>query len=376
MSKISCQRVDSYNPAAVLHAVETQFEQLSLASLLKPGMRVAIKPNLLMKRSPEEFTTTHPAVVGAIIDCLKRLGITDIVIADSPGGPYSKPLLNSIYQTCGYTELAQKHGVRLNDQTGYSEVRREENHLCKSFYLIDPVVQADFVIDVCKLKTHGMVGLSGAVKNLFGCIPGLMKPELHFRFPEERHFCEMLVDLCETVRPSVVFVDAIDAMEGDGPSSGSLRHTGMLLAGTNPYDIDLLLCKIIGMDPQSILTVSVSLRRGLVSAYSADDLVVLGDPVALVSDFIKPLSHGVDFSNSMPKWVPRGLVKRFAPHPKVVRKGCVGCGKCAQNCPAHTIEIISGKAHIDYSRCIKCYCCHEMCPVRTIIIKRSRFYRI
>ena len=87
MSKISCQRVDSYNLAAVLHAVETQFEQLSLASLLKPGMRVAIKPNLLMKRSPEEFTTTHPAVVGAIIDCLKRLGITDIVIADSPGGP-------------------------------------------------------------------------------------------------------------------------------------------------------------------------------------------------------------------------------------------------------------------------------------------------
>ena len=234
-------------------------------------MKVLLKPNLLMKRRPEEFTTTHPVVAGAVIRVLKEQGITDIVIADSPGGPYTKPLLSGIYRAAGFTGLALRYGITVNEETGYREKTRMENSLCKQFYLIDPVLESDYIIDLCKFKTHGMVGLSGAVKNLFGCVPGLMKPELHFRFPEEERFCEMLVDLCETVRPNLTIVDAVDSMQGDGPSGGSLLHTGMLLAGKNPYDIDLLLCKVAGFDPDKIYTVRSAKKRGL-SACSVDEL--------------------------------------------------------------------------------------------------------
>ncbi len=374
MSEISCIHQDDYDEEALYRAVKRQFESLGVERDLKPGMKVLIKPNLLMKRRPEEFTTTHPAVAGAVIRVLQELGITNIVIADSPGGPYTKPLLSGIYRAAGFTGLALRYGVTVNEETGYREKTRMENGLCKQFYLIDPVLESDYIIDLCKFKTHGMVGLSGAVKNLFGCVPGLMKPELHFRFSEEERFCEMLVDLCETVRPDLTIVDAVDSMQGDGPSGGSLLHTGMLLAGKNPYDIDLLLCKVAGFDPDKIYTVRSAKKRGL-SACSADELTLLGDEVKLFPDLIKPVSHGVDFSSSLPKWFPKKVLNHFSSKPQIIKKGCIGCGKCAESCPAQTIELSGRKAKIHYDNCIRCFCCHEMCPVKTIKIKRSRFYR-
>lgn len=374
MSEISCIRVVSYEDELLYEAVKQQFELLAVKDELKPGMKVLLKPNLLMKRRPEEFTTTHPSVAGAVARVLQEYGITDLVLADSPGEPYAGPLLSGIYNAAGFTAASEAFGFSLNNDTGYREKVRMENTLCKQFYLINPVLEADYIIDLCKLKTHGMVGLSGAVKNMFGCIPGLMKPELHFRFPEEERFCEMLVDLCETVRPNLIVVDAVDSMQGDGPSGGTLLHTGMLLAGKNPYDIDLMLCNIIGFEPEKIHTVRIARNRGL-SAGSADELTVLGDTPALFPDFVKPTSHDVNFSNSMPKWIPKRILNHFASKPKIIQKGCIGCGKCAESCPAKTIELKARKATIHYDNCIRCFCCHEMCPVKTIEIKRSRFYR-
>ncbi len=374
MSEIACTRLDSYEEHSVYQAVKHQFELLKITDELKPGMKVLLKPNLLMKRKPEEFTTTHPAVIKAVARAVKELGVTDLVVADSPGGPYTKPLLTSIYHTAGLNKLSDECGVLLNTETGYREKKRFENRICKQFYLINPVLEADYIIDICKLKTHGMVGLSGAVKNLFGCVPGLMKPELHFRFPEEEKFCEMLVDLCETVHPNFTIVDAVDAMEGDGPSGGTLRHTGMILAGKNPYDVDLLLCDLIGFDPQKIYTVRAALQRKL-SVPSVKEVVILGDQPYRYPDFVKPVSHGVDFSASLPRWFPKKILNHFSSKPKIIEKGCIGCGKCAESCPAKTIEISGRKAKIHYENCIRCFCCHEMCPVKTIQIKRSRFYR-
>lgn len=165
------------------------------------GRRVLLKPNLLMKRRPEEATTTHPLVVEAAARLLLDWGASEVTIADSPGGPYTRPLLHSIYETCGMTAAARQSGARLNEDTGFTTLRREENRLVREFSIINPVAEADLVVSVCKLKTHSMTTLSGGVKNLFGCIPGLQKPELHLRFPEKADFGEMLVDLALTVKP-------------------------------------------------------------------------------------------------------------------------------------------------------------------------------
>ena len=375
MSEIVCTHLNDYDEEQLYLAVKKQFDLLEVFSLIDPGMRILIKPNLLLKRRPDEFTTTHPAVVAAVIRVLKENGCGNIVIADSPGGPYTKPLLSSIYRAAGFEEVAARFGVHLNTETGYQTVRRDENSLCKEFTLIDPVVDADFIIDVCKLKTHGMVGLSGAVKNMFGSIPGLMKPEMHFRFPEEERFCEMLVNLCETTAPGLVVVDGIDGMQGDGPSGGTLLHAGMLLAGTNPYDIDLLLCEIIGFDPEEIFTSKIARARGL-SVQSIDELTLLGDEVKKFPDSVRPTSRSVDFGHKLPRWFPKRILDHFSTKPQIVKKGCIGCGKCAESCPAKTIEVVDGKAKIHYEKCIRCFCCHEMCPVKTIRMKRSRFYRL
>ena len=224
-----------------------------------------------------------------------------------------------------------------------------------------------------------MTGLSGGVKNLFGCIPGLTKPEFHWRYPQERDFCGMLLDLCGTVKPGITFVDAVVSMEGDGPSSGDLRQTDMTLCATNPYELDLVLTKVIGRQPEDIPLVDCARERGLCPS-SADGVELCGDPLRTFADFRMPRSRTVDFVSSIPKplrGICEPIIRRYlTPRPKVLKNKCVGCGKCAESCPAHTIAIVDRKACIDRSKCIRCYCCHEMCPIHAIQVKRSRLLKL
>ena len=376
MARISVTRTPDYEPERVYRDVRLHLERFGLPGRLRPGTRVLIKPNLLMKRRPEEFTTTHPAVVEAVIRCLKEGGITDITVADSPGGLYSAPLLHGIYEASGMAEVCRRQGAKLNESTESQELRREENRLVKSFPIIRPVCEADFIIDIAKLKTHAMTGLSGAVKNLFGCVPGLTKPEYHWRFPQRELFGEMLVDLCETVRPGFALVDGVQAMEGNGPSGGTLRELGMLAASDNLYDLDFFLCYVIGADPREICMVKSAMDRGLCCG-RMEELTLLGE-MPRVKPFRLPQDKGIDFMGHLPRAL-RGPAQRvvhrfFTSRPAIRRRDCVGCGKCAESCPAKTIAIRDRKAVIDYRKCIHCFCCHEMCPVRAIDIKRTRLF--
>ncbi len=374
---VSIRHTASYELNIVRESVDAHFAQLCLDELLRPGMKVVIKPNLLMKRTPEEGTTTHPSLVEAVVRKLQSLGVTDITIADSPGGVYSKPLLTGIYRVTGMEDIARRLGVRLNEDVGSTYVPNPNGAVCTGFDLINPIVEADFVISIAKLKTHCMAGLSGAIKNLFGCVPGLTKPEFHWRYPEEKDFCNMLVDLCETVKPDITFVDAVISMEGDGPSSGSLRKTGMTVCSTSPYELDLVLSKIIHRPPEQIYTIVNAARRGLCTL-SPDDVEVRGDSLLEYADFKQPRSKGIDFMAFVPAPL-RPVVKPavnhfFTPRPQVKKSVCIGCGKCAESCPAKTIRIENRKAHIYHENCIKCYCCHEMCPVKAIDIKRTKLF--
>lgn len=371
---ISVTRTDSYDQNIVTQAVRRHFQLLRLSEKIRPDMKVLIKPNLLMKRKPEEATTTHPSLLIGMIHCLKELGVEKITIADSPGGPYTKLALDPIYTATGMKEAA-KAGAELNYNFGSFERKNEKGVFVKSFTLIQPVEDADFIIDAAKLKTHGMTMLSGAVKNLFGTVPGLMKPEFHWRFPNRENFCGMLLDLCETVRPDVVFVDGILAMEGDGPSGGTPRKTGMLLASCNPYEMDYLLCKILSIPPKEVGTVHLAMKRGLCTG-KLEELELLGDPPLYFGDFQLPKSKSIDFNEHTPALL-RGLTKKLLVSKPVIEKDkCIGCGKCAESCPASTIRVTQRKAEIDYKQCIHCFCCHEMCPVKAIEIKRFRLFNL
>ena len=129
------------------------------------------------------------------------------------------------------------------------------------------------------------------------------------------------------------------------------------------------------MRPEEILTLQNARARGL----CADaPLEVLGDPLdsVRVPDFKRARSSDVDFLARVPKAF-RPLAKKIAtPYPRIRRKSCVGCGKCAESCPQHTIAVRGGKAQIDYSKCIRCFCCHEMCPKHVIDIRRFSIFNL
>lgn len=376
---ISVQTTPSYDRETVQAAVDRHFDLLDLDRLIPREGKITVKPNLLMKRRPEDGTTTHPSLVEAVIRRVQKVSNAQITIADSPGGPFTRAALEGIYKASGMEEVARRTGAVLNYDTGSTHVPNPEGELCKAFDLINPIAGADFIISICKLKSHCMTGLSGGVKNLFGCIPGLTKPEFHWRYPQERDFCGMLLDLCGTVKPGITFVDAVVSMEGDGPSSGDLRQTDMTLCATNPYELDLVLTKVIGRQPEDIPLVDCARERGLCPS-SADGVELCGDPLRTFADFRMPRSRTVDFVSSIPKplrGICEPIIRRYlTPRPKVLKNKCVGCGKCAESCPAHTIAIVDRKACIDRSKCIRCYCCHEMCPIHAIQVKRSRLLKL
>ena len=376
---ISVQTTPSYDRGTVQAAVDRHFDLLDLDRLIPREGKITVKPNLLMKRRPEDGTTTHPALVEAVIRRVQQVSEAEITIADSPGGPFTRAALEGIYKASGMEEVARRTGAVLNYDTGSTHVPNPEGELCKAFDLINPIAGADFIISICKLKSHCMTGLSGGVKNLFGCIPGLTKPEFHWRYPQERDFCGMLLDLCGTVKPGITFVDAVVSMEGDGPSSGDLRQTDMTLCATNPYELDLVLTKVIGRQPEDIPLVDCARERGLCPS-SADGVELCGDPLRTFADFRMPRSRTVDFVSSIPRplrGICEPIIRRYlTPRPKVLKNKCVGCGTCAESCPAHTIAIVDRKACIDRSKCIRCYCCHEMCPIHAIQVKRSRLLKL
>lgn len=376
MYQVMAYKAESYQQELIDEVVEKIFCQWQGADQLSADTKVTIKPNLLMKRDPAQATTTHPSLIKGVIHALQKRGVTQITVADSPGGVYTKGALLPIYQTCGMTEAAE--GCTLNTDTGYQVMENPKGVLIHRFNIINPVAEADMVISVAKLKTHAMTTMSGGVKNLFGCVPGLQKPEFHYQFPENHNFCQMLVDLAETVRPDLTIVDAVVAMEGDGPSAGLPRQVGTVFGCDSPYPLDLVMATMIGLDPLSVATIEHSIRQGLCPA-NFDEITVIGDGYHEIKDFLLPASKPLDFTQHIPAFLkPLAAFLRnkvFATRPVIRTKDCIGCGKCAESCPAKTIGIIERKAIIDYSKCIQCYCCHEMCPVKAIDIEAKGLWR-
>lgn len=375
-SPVYVAKCDDYQKEHLTKAIDQIFTALRLDELIRPNMNVVIKPNLVMKSKPEAAIITHPAVVAAVGTRVQSLG-AKVTIAESAGGLYNTASLKSSYSVCGYEKMAAETGLHLNMDCGYQNAEAPHGLRCKSFPIIDPIRNCDLLIDIAKLKSHCLTGMSGAVKNLFGSVPGLQKPEFHCRFPDKRDFGMMLTDLCETVRPQITIVDAIVTMEGNGPSGGRPRPMGVVLGGRNPYNVDLIGARLMVMEPSEIFMLQSAMERGLCPD-SPDKVTVLGQDYQqfIVKDFLQPESKSNDFIARVPKPL-RPLAEKLAtPRPKIRTSDCVGCGKCAESCPQHTIQITNKKAVISYNQCIKCFCCHEMCPAKAIDIKRFSLFRL
>ena len=220
------------------------------------------------------------------------------------------------------------------------------------------------------MKTHGLTYYTGAVKNCFGCIPGLTKPVLHSRYPDPKVFCSMLVDLCECIKPGLSLIDGIVGMERHGPTGGQPKRAKVLIGARNPHAADLAAVHIMGFRPEQVPTLMEAIGRGLIPS-SYKELQLLGDPVSqFETSFLPARKDG----KTLLKLVPRPLRPKaenlLTPYPVIHPETCVGCGECVRTCPQKTICLEKRKAAINYSRCIRCYCCQELCPRRAISLKR------
>jgi uncharacterized protein (DUF362 family)/Pyruvate/2-oxoacid:ferredoxin oxidoreductase delta subunit len=367
MALVSVRKTETYSDAVVRSAVNAHFKALGIENDLHPDMKVLIKPNLLAAHRPERGATTHPAVVGAVIDWLREHSITDITVADSSGGVYTPKSLKAVYDACGYTPLRDM--ARLNEDTGYTTVKTPGDFMNRSFNIINPILEADYLINVAKLKTHGLTTVSGGVKNLFGAVPGLQKPELHFKYPNINEFCRMLVELALTVKPQLTVIDAVETMEGNGPLNGRLRHMGLTLASRDIFAQDYYAATLMGLDPKKLPIINEAMKLGLIKPEALEvtgDAAAPADPPYLLPNSIPKQNHSF-LLRSVGSIVRRVHVAV----PDIDKLKCVGCGKCAESCPMKIIKVENKKAGMSTRHCISCFCCQEMCPLDAVKIKHE-----
>ena len=364
---VAVVRCKTYNVEAVKPALEEAVNAVNGLDFVKSGMKIIIKPNLVSFKKPDAAATTHPALLEALVEMLLARG-ADVTIGDSPGGPHSLPLLNRVYAATGMDRL-EKLGAKLNRNMNEKTVDFPEGKVLKNFTYTEYLDEVDAIIDFCKLKSHGMLGMSTAVKNLFGTIPGLKKPEVHYKFQNDAEFADMLVDLNEYFKPRLAICDAVVGMEGNGPTAGTPRQIGAIIASKSTYYADVVGAELIGMNIDGLPTLQAAYERGFAPA-SSKNLRVYGDIRALtVDDFKAPLVRGLSFmrKGNVLHFISKAALEH---KPTLKKRLCVGCGECARMCPAKAIEMKNKKPHINREKCIRCFCCQEFCPRAAMVAHR------
>ena len=325
--------------------------------------RVLIKPNLLAPARPEKAMLTHPMIVRASVEyVLKKGGVP--LISDSPAmGSFDRVLKES-----GIREALK--GLDVECREFKRSVAVDVGPPFNKIEIAEDVMNADIVLNLPKLKTHTQMLLTLGVKNFFGCIVGLRKPEWHFRTGVDREmFARLLVRIYAAIGQSVTLLDGVLVMEGQGPGKGGLaRHLGVLMASVDAVALDMTVCRMLGIDPESLLTNRLAAETGLLST----DTTVDGE-VPVIKDFrmpeITPLVFG---PKSLHGFMRRHLVQK----PVCDDAICRLCGECWKYCPARAITVEKEKLRFDYDKCIRCYCCIEVCPYGALSAVETAYGRI
>lgn len=337
-----------------------------LKAFVSKGDKILLKPNLLTDSKPEKAVTTHPALVRAVCEQLVELGC-EVWVGDSSGGyggVTGRALKNS-----GVKKVCDDLNVRLiNFDDCEKQKIASESRLLRNLKVAKPVLEADAIISLPKLKTHLLTTYTGGVKNSLGCLVGGDKPALHRRAPDAHTFSKALLDVYEALTPKLVIMDAVTGMEGDGPQNGDKKTVGLLLASPNGVALDMVACKTIGFPPMSVPTNEQGVKRGI--SPPLKEVKVTGWHDSMRVQFEGP---GTWLKGSVLKIFGK-LLRKTRPQPRVTNE-CVLCKRCIESCPEEAITERGGKAVILEDKCIKCYCCHELCPANAIKLEKSLFRR-
>ncbi|MBR9678290.1 MAG: DUF362 domain-containing protein [Nanoarchaeota archaeon] len=335
-----------------------------LKRFVRKGQKVLLKPNILADKTPDKAVTTHPALVEAVCRRVKRLG-AKIWIGDSTGG-FGR-ITQKALKTSGMEGVAKKCGAKLiNFDKCPKTSLNSKSSLLKGLEVAQPILDADVIISLPKLKTHLLTIYTGGVKNVFGCLPGGNKTTLHRRAPSAKIFSKGLVDVYEKITPSLTIMDAVVGMEGDGPGNGDPKHVGLILASDNAIALDMIACRAVGFKPMSIPTNEQGVKRGLCPPLKKVEVIGWDDSMKV--RFRKPKTSLKGLALHLFGW----MMNQTRPQPLINDK-CTFCRMCVEACPETAIIEKNGKAFIHEDKCIKCYCCHEICPANAVSFKKNFF---
>ncbi|MCX5702645.1 MAG: DUF362 domain-containing protein [Candidatus Omnitrophica bacterium] len=367
-STVSIIKCESYDPELVLASAKKAIDLIGgIMSYIKPESKVLVKPNLLMAKEPEFGIDTHPEVVRAVIKILKEIKC-QIFVGDGPS-VWGNQIGNvqGVYERSGIKRVCAEENVDL--------VEFDKRRWYGKFPLTTWIENCDYLVSIPKFKTHGLTILTAAIKNLFGLVSGTYKTELHKKYYNKEDFSKMLVDVYEKTRPALTVIDGVVAMEGEGPgTSGKLRNTGLMLAGTDCVALDSILALIMGLEPQDILTTKEATRRRLGES-ALDSITILGLRLEEVigQPFLLPTA-------SMIRKIPRPVIelakKLIKYYPCVERDNCIQCAACIQACPGKAISMKYKRIVFNYGKCIACFCCQETCPNSAIKVKKTIWAKI
>jgi len=350
-------RESTYDYRRLRHVVFEILDSIAGDAISK-GCRVVIKPNLLAAATPERAVVTHPMVVKATAEYVLDKG-GRAQISDSPAvGAFEKIIKDS-----GYISALKGMDIEFREFT--SSVTVETGRPFNKIEVADDAANADILINLPKLKTHSQMLLTLGIKNMFGCVTGMKKPEWHLRAGTDRYmFAKLLVNVFNAVRPSLTLLDGILAMEGQGPGkSGDPKEIGVLMGSSDTTALDMTVCRMLGITPETLPTNRAAIEQGLVKG----DIELNGE-LPQVEGFRFP-----EISSSLfgPKIFHGFMRRHITQRPVCNDKLCKLCGECWSYCPAVAIMHSGKSISFDYDKCIRCYCCIEVCPYGALRSKET-----
>jgi uncharacterized protein (DUF362 family)/Pyruvate/2-oxoacid:ferredoxin oxidoreductase delta subunit len=370
MQMVTLEKVGSYDREAVKEGLIRLLEPLGgMGAFVHPGERVLLKPNMLLAKAPEKAVTTHPEVLRGVIELVKEAGGIPLA-GDSPGFGTSR----RVAEKSGMLRVIEETGAELVEFAESLEVTGQG--IFKRFEIARPYMEADRLINLAKLKTHEMMTMTCAVKNLFGAVAGTGKAAWHLKAGADREmFARMLLEIYLLRRPDLNIVDAITAMEGDGPGNGDPRQLGLLMAGVNPLAVDMIAAEIAGI-PRKLLHVERMAEKLGLDGADRSRIETVGALLAeaRVNDFRLP--HISDVQFGLPLFLKNRLRHYLTSRPCAIPDKCKLCRVCVDACPPQAIAIREGKLAFDYHRCIRCFCCRELCPDGALDVREGTLLKV
>jgi uncharacterized protein (DUF362 family)/Pyruvate/2-oxoacid:ferredoxin oxidoreductase delta subunit len=378
MTQVALIKCDHYGDDLLIGAVKDGLTKIGFDFSEFQNARVALKPNLLIASGADRAVVTHPYFFKAVARIVMENGGTPVLAECHGFGS-----LKGIMRSAGYADIVSELGIEVcrMEETGmlhYPQARKIKRiEISKAFF------DADMIINLPKFKTHGFTYISGAVKNLFGTIPGIKKAGMHLRFPQPMEFSEWLLDLNGALlngfgqpKKIIHIMDAVIGQEGEGPSlAGTPRQIGAVIISRDPVAVDYVAAAVVGLDYKKIPTITLGFKRDF-AVSSQEDIVVMGEKIEdLRVENFKPTASTIS-SHVLRGWLVGPKIKNLVmekPWPKEER--CTLCYKCRAVCPADAISKAVELRKVpdyNYSKCIRCFCCIEFCPEAAVSLKRGK----